>query len=150
MTEPRAGTGAGRRALVVHTMKIARNALIAAAFAGASAVALGAFGAHALRNVLDDRALSIWRTAVDYQFWHALALLGTTLLARDMPSPRALSVATWAFGIGIVLFCASLYALALGAPHWIGAITPLGGILFIVGWVAFGIAAWRGASPNEG
>lgn len=127
-------------------MRTARAALVAAAFAGASAVALGAFGAHALRNVLDERALATWRVAVDYQFWHALALFGTALLARGMQSPRALRVAACAFGIGIVLFCASLYALALGAPRWIGAITPLGGVSFIVGWVALGVAAWRGGA----
>jgi uncharacterized membrane protein YgdD (TMEM256/DUF423 family) len=127
-------------------MRIARAAFVAAALAGASAVALGAFGAHALRNVLDERALATWRIAVDYQFWHALALFGTALLARVAQPTRALHVAACAFGFGIVLFCASLYALALGAPHGIGAITPLGGVSFIVGWVALGIAAWRGGA----
>jgi len=124
-------------------MKTARIALIAAAFAGASAVALGAFGAHALRNVLDERALGVWRTAVDYQFWHALALFGTALLARHASPTRALRVAVFAFGVGIVLFCASLYALALGAAHWIGAITPMGGALFVIGWIALGVTVWR-------
>ena len=124
-------------------MSTTRIALITAAFVGASAVALGAFGAHALRNVLDERALAVWRTAVDYQFWHALALLGTGLLARTASHSRALRTAMLAFGLGIVLFCASLYALALGAPHWIGAITPIGGVLFIAGWIALGVAAWR-------
>jgi len=124
--------------------KTARLALVAAAFAGAGAVVLGAFGAHALRNVFDERALATWRTAVDYQFWHALALFGTALLARSVYPTRALHIAAYAFGSGIVLFCASLYALALGAPRWIGAITPLGGVAFIVGWIALGVAAWRG------
>lgn len=140
------------RALDAHgatRVNTARITLVAAALAGASAVALGAFGAHALRNVLDERALAIWRTAVDYQFWHALALFGTALLARSVRPTRALCVAAYAFGIGIVLFCASLYALALGAPHRIGAITPLGGVAFIVGWVALGVAAWRDASPGR-
>lgn len=131
-------------------MRTARLALFAAAVAGASAVALGAFGAHALRNVLDERALTIWHTAVDYQFWHALALFGTALLARSAPPTRALRVSVWAFAIGIVLFCASLYALALGAPRWIGAITPMGGAAFIIGWLALGLAGWRETARSDG
>lgn len=118
--------------------------LLVAALAGASAVACGAFGAHALRDVLDERALATWRTAVDYQFWHALALLAVALLARSHAPPLpALRTATWAFLIGLVLFCGSLYALALGAPRFLGAITPLGGVGFIVGWLALALHALR-------
>lgn len=126
-------------------MNAARFALVTAAIFGASAVALGAFGAHALRNALDECALATWRTAVDYQFWHALALFGTALLARGGARP-ALRFAAFAFALGIVLFCASLYALALGAPHGLGAVTPFGGALFIAGWIALAVAAWRGAA----
>ncbi len=126
-----------------QSMSMARFALAAAALAGGSAVALGAFAAHALRDRLDERALAIWHTAVDYQFWHALALLASALLMRHAPC-RALHVAALAFAAGIVLFCASLYALALGAPRGLGAITPLGGGMFIVGWLALAVAAWRG------
>jgi uncharacterized membrane protein YgdD (TMEM256/DUF423 family) len=116
--------------------------LLAAAFAGATAVLLGAFGAHALRGLLDEHALATWRTAVDYQFWHALALLGVGLLAQARSS-RALSVATIAFVTGLLLFCGSLYALALGAPRGFGAITPLGGVAFITGWLALGVHVAR-------
>lgn len=104
--------------------------------AGASAVVLGAFGAHALRGVLDDRGTELWHTAVNYHFWHALALV----LAVVTATGRAARVAVAAYAIGIVLFCGSLYALALGAPRWFGAITPLGGVAFIVGWIALGMA----------
>jgi uncharacterized membrane protein YgdD (TMEM256/DUF423 family) len=104
--------------------------------AGASAVLLGAFGAHALRGVLDARGDELWHTAVSYHFWHALALTVAVAFAQG----RARKVAMSAFAIGIVIFSGSLYALALGAPRWFGAITPLGGVSFIVGWIALGMA----------
>ena len=107
--------------------------------AGASAVLLGAFGAHALRGVLDAGGRELWHTASQYHFWHALALA----LACLAPSTRARRCALGAFACGLVLFCGSLYALALGAPRWCGAITPLGGLAFIVGWIALGLAFHR-------
>lgn len=123
-----------------------RFALTGACVFGATAVALGAFGAHALRGVLDQPALAIWHTAVDYQFWHALALLGVGVLARGATS-RLLGCAALAFAVGIIVFSASLYALALGAPRMLGAITPFGGIALIAGWVALGVHAWRDQRP---
>lgn len=120
----------------------ARRSLIVAALLGGAAVVLGAFGAHALRNALDANALATWHTAVDYQFWHALALLATALLAREGDT-RALRVAAWMFAIGSVLFCGSLYALALGAPRLVGVVTPIGGVGFIAGWIAIAVHAWR-------
>jgi uncharacterized membrane protein YgdD (TMEM256/DUF423 family) len=122
------------------SINLARNSLGAGAFAGAVAVMLGAFGAHALRTVLDAGAIATWHTAVEYQFWHALALLAVGVIAQRRHD-RALHLAAYAFAIGIVLFCASLYALALGAPRWIGAITPLGGGAFVVGWIALALHA---------
>lgn len=107
--------------------------------AGASAVFLGAFGAHALRGVLDANGRELWHTASQYHFWHALALALTCLA----PACRARRCALVAFAVGIVLFCGSLYAMALGAPRWCGAITPLGGLAFIVGWIALGLAFHR-------
>ncbi len=105
--------------------------------AGASAVALGAFGAHALHGVLDERGIALWHTAVDYHFWHALALC---LAMFFLPAPHRRR-AVVAFGTGIVLFSGSLYALALGAPRWLGAVTPVGGVAFIIGWLWLGLGA---------
>jgi uncharacterized membrane protein YgdD (TMEM256/DUF423 family) len=104
--------------------------------AGASAVVFGAFGAHALRDVLSASQHELWHTAVEYHFWHALALA----LAVWCRPGRALRVATILFAVGIVLFSGSLYALALGAPRWTGIVTPVGGVAFIAGWIALGWA----------
>lgn len=106
------------------------------AAAGASAVLLGAFGAHALRGTLGGHSMELWHVAVEYHFWHALALALAVVAGRG----RSGRVATLAFALGIVLFCGSLYALALGAPRWVGLITPLGGSAFVVGWVALGLS----------
>ena len=122
-------------------MSFARIVLAIAALLGAAAVLLGAFGAHALRDTLDERAIAIWHTAVEYQFWHVLASMGVALLAREGGSV-CLRIAAVAFVAGIVLFCGSLYALALGAPRLIGVLTPFGGIGFIVGWIALAVHAW--------
>jgi uncharacterized membrane protein YgdD (TMEM256/DUF423 family) len=115
---------------------------VAAAAAGASAVVLGALGAHALHAQLSAQMLDVWRTAVHFQFWHALALALCALLRRT----HASHLAAVLLAIGIVLFCGSLYALALGAPGAIGVVTPLGGLALIAGWVALGVAFWRRTS----
>jgi len=107
-----------------------------AGMAGASAVLLGAFGAHALRGVLDGPHSELWHIAVNYHVWHALALVMAVGLGRG----RSGRVAIGGFALGIVLFSGSLYALALGAPRWCGVITPLGGLAFIVGWIALGLS----------
>jgi uncharacterized membrane protein YgdD (TMEM256/DUF423 family) len=112
-----------------------------AGLAGASAVLFGAFGAHALRGALDAAHRELWHTAVEYHFWHALALA----LAAWAGNGRAGRVAVIAFAGGIVLFSGSLYALALGAPRWSGIITPFGGLAFIVGWLALGLTLRRRA-----
>lgn len=107
------------------------------AILGATAVALGAFGAHALRARLSPLQAEIWHTAVQYQFWHTLAFA----LAAMIPSRgRSALLAMWLFAVGIVLFCGSLYVLALGMPNWTGAITPFGGVAFILGWIALAMA----------
>ena len=96
-------------------------------------VALGAFGAHALRQRLDSDMLRVWETAVNYQFWHALTLLGVGLLLLRGASGW-LNASGLLFAVGIVLFSGSLYALALSGIRVLGAITPLGGLLFLAGW----------------
>jgi uncharacterized membrane protein YgdD (TMEM256/DUF423 family) len=84
--------------------------------------------------------LNVWQTAVHFQFWHALALAICALSARRS---HAAHLAAILCALGIVLFCGSLYALALGAPRMVGAITPLGGLAFVAGWVALGVALYR-------
>lgn len=110
-----------------------RRAGIAACLFAGTAVIAGAFGAHALRDRLGPDAIAVWHTAVDYQFWHALALLGIAVLSRQ-PTP-ALRWAMRAFIVGIILFSGSLYALALGAPRATGLLTPFGGLAFVAGWI---------------
>lgn len=108
--------------------------------AGASAVLLGAFGAHALHDTLGAQGRELWHTAVNYHVWHALALA----LAAGLGRGRSRQVAIATFAVGIVLFSGSLYALALGAPRWCGVITPLGGLAFVAGWIALGLSVSRG------
>ncbi|MEO5641405.1 MAG: DUF423 domain-containing protein [Sphingomicrobium sp.] len=113
-----------------------RAILAAAALLGASAVMLGAFGAHALRSTLGPQQLGWWETATHYQLAHALALLITAIL----PLRRA-PLAAWCMGLGTMIFSGSLYLMALGLPHWLGAITPVGGLLLIAGWLVLGWSA---------
>lgn len=113
---------------------------IAAAIAGASAVLLGALGGHALHGQLSAAMLDVWETAVRFQFWHALALGLAAFVARRSHAGHLAAVL---FTLGIVLFCGSLYALALGAPRAVGMLTPLGGIALVAGWVSLGVALYR-------
>jgi uncharacterized membrane protein YgdD (TMEM256/DUF423 family) len=113
---------------------------ILAGLAGAAGVALGAFGAHALAAKLDASALTTWETGVRYHLVHALALLLAAYLADRGPLYAA---AGFLFAAGIVLFSGSLYGLALGGPRWLGPVTPLGGVSFILGWLAIGVALAR-------
>ena len=112
--------------------------LFLAALNGAVAVALGAFGAHALKLRLSADMLAVWQTAVQYHFIHLLALLVVALLARELPDKAHLSLTISGVGfvLGMLLFCGSLYGLALGGPRWLGPITPLGGLTFIIAWLA--------------
>lgn len=111
------------------------------ALVGALSVMLGAFGAHALRDRLDPAMLATFETAVRYQFFHAIALLFVGRSVHDAPRPGA-SLAGVLFTAGIVLFSGSLYAyVGTGVRAW-GAVTPFGGVAFIVGWLALARAHW--------
>ena len=105
-------------------------------------VAAGAFGAHALKARLPTDLLAIFETGARYHMYHSLGLIAIGLVAQLRPSPL-LSSAGWAMVAGIVLFSGSLYALALTGGRVLGAITPLGGVGFLVGWALLAAAVWR-------
>jgi uncharacterized membrane protein YgdD (TMEM256/DUF423 family) len=132
----------GRVRSIVAEMT-ARLALALAAVLLFVAVAAGAFGAHALKTRLEPELLAAWLTAVQYHFWHGLALLASGLLLMQKPESAALGIAAWLFVAGIVLFSGSLYALALTGIRVLGAVTPIGGVAFLAAWAAFAWAAWR-------
>lgn len=119
---------------------VARRMIALAAVLGFTAVALGAFGAHGLRSMLegaDDGAqrLDWWRTGAQYHLAHALAV--------GLAAPLERWLAPGLFAGGVVLFSGSLYAMALGGPRVLGAVTPFGGVLFLSGWVVLGVTALR-------
>jgi uncharacterized membrane protein YgdD (TMEM256/DUF423 family) len=106
------------------------------------AVAAGAFAAHALRSRLSPELLTVFETAVRYQMYHALGLLAASWALDRWPGPWPVR-AGWLFVTGTVLFSGSLYALALTGLRWLGAVTPFGGVAFLVGWVCLVLAARR-------
>ncbi|HEX6133284.1 MAG TPA: DUF423 domain-containing protein [Longimicrobiales bacterium] len=116
--------------------------VVAGALLAAAAVAAGAFGAHALAARLTPERLATWETAARYHLYHSLALVILGAVAGRWPAPL-LSVAGWLFTVGIVVFGGTVYALALGGPRWLGAITPIGGLALISGWVVLAAAVAR-------
>jgi uncharacterized membrane protein YgdD (TMEM256/DUF423 family) len=108
----------------------------------ALATACGAFGAHALRTHLSPERLQLWDTAVRYQFFQALGLIGVGLALRTLDD-GALRLAALLLVAGVVLFSGSLYALSFGAPRVLGVLTPLGGLAWIAAWLLFAWAALR-------
>jgi len=118
-----------------------RFVLLGSLLAGV-AVAAGAFGAHMLKSVLDQPLLAVYETAARYQMYHAIGIVLVGLAARAHDHARV-AVAGWAFTAGIVLFCGSLYAVALLGVRWLGAVTPLGGVAFMIGWGLLGWRVWK-------
>lgn len=126
---------------------MARIFLIITGINGFFAVIVGAFAAHGLRQFLSPIALETVKTAVQYQFYHTSALLIVGLWLLHKPETSGLKGSGLAFILGNLLFSGSLYALALGAPPWLGPVTPVGGLCFLIGWVLLIKAAWH-LQPN--
>jgi len=123
-------------------MSAAQLAVLMGAAYGFVGVACGAFGAHALKTRLAPDLLAVWKTAVDYQLYHALVLLLIGLLASTRPSV-AITNAGICMAMGVLVFSGSLYGLALSGVRWLGAITPIGGVLLLAGWALLFWAALK-------
>jgi uncharacterized membrane protein YgdD (TMEM256/DUF423 family) len=118
-----------------------KTLMFVGAVMGGVGVAIGAFGAHGLRGRLSPEMLAVFETGVRYHMYHALAILATAALFARVDG-RAVVVAGWCFAAGIVVFSGSLYALALSGVTILGAVTPIGGVLFLVGWISLAVAAF--------
>lgn len=117
--------------------------LLIAAINGFLAVALGAFGAHGLKQKLSADMLAVYQTGVQYHFYHTLALFGVALFMLQMPQSPMLRWSALLFVIGIIVFSGSLYVLSITGMRWLGAVTPLGGVAFLCGWILLAVAAWK-------
>jgi len=123
---------------------MARLFLVLGACSAAIAVAAGAFGAHALRARVEPRLLEVFETGARYQMYHALALIAVALvLERASGASRWVVTSGWLFVVGTVVFSGSLYAMTLTGARWLGAVTPVGGVCFIAGWVCLAVAVAR-------
>lgn len=122
--------------------------LVFSAVSGGLSVGAGAFASHSLRDRIPERSLEIFDTAARYQMTHALALGLVALLLLTPPFNRSasLQIAGYGFILGTLIFCGSLYGLSLTQIPILGAITPVGGVAFLIGWIGLGIAAWTKAS----
>ena len=121
---------------------MAKIILICAALTLAVGVAIGAFGAHGLKTRLSPEMMAVYKTGVEYHFYHALGLLLVGILAIQMPS-MYLSLSACFLLAGILIFSGSLYVLAITGIKWIGAITPIGGLSFIAGWIFLLVAVLK-------
>ncbi len=115
--------------------------LISGSFFMLCAVGLGAFGAHGLEAKVSEHLLQTWKTAAQYQVYHALGLIGLGLWTEKKPVTGWIKTAGGSLIIGVILFCGSLYALVLSGQTWLGIVTPFGGLAFLTGWLCWMIAA---------
>lgn len=113
------------------------------------AVAMGAFGAHALKTVLTPDMLAVYKTAVSYQMWHALGLGLIAALRYLHPQDSLIKYAGWLMFAGIILFSGSLYILSLSGVKWLGMITPIGGVCFLSAWLLLIIFSYKSWQPQE-
>lgn len=116
--------------------------LIAASLMGFVSVAAGAFGSHALKERLDPQMLNAFEVGARYQMYHALALFAAVWIASVIPGVFA-NLSGWLFLIGTLIFSGSLYLLALTQTRWLGAITPIGGLLLLLGWLSLALAFFK-------
>jgi len=128
-------------------MSMKANYLLFAAINGFLVVMLGAFGAHALEARISAGMLEVWQTAVQYQMFHTAGLVALALLQRDQLDSGKLAVIGHCFVAGIVIFCGSLYLLALTGLRWLGMITPVGGVLFLAAWLQLALVCYRRRRP---
>jgi uncharacterized membrane protein YgdD (TMEM256/DUF423 family) len=124
--------------------------LILGSVNAATAVSMGAFGAHFLKTKIPEDMLFVFQTAVQYHFYHSLGLMVIGVLTIHIKPEKHLGIAGWIMFIGIILFSGSLYILSTTAARWVGMITPFGGIAFIVSWVFIAIAVWKWSATNIG
>ncbi|GGC95598.1 DUF423 domain-containing protein [Halopseudomonas salina] len=122
---------------------MAKLLLLLASFSGFTGVALGAFGAHGLRDKLPENLLNAFQTGVQYQLWHTAALMGIALLLLRWPESTLFKVSGGLLVLGILLFSGSLYAMALSGIGRLGIITPFGGLSFLLAWLCLGAGVWR-------
>ncbi|MRI31589.1 DUF423 domain-containing protein [Endozoicomonas sp. OPT23] len=118
-----------------------RAFLVTGALSGMLSVGLGAFGAHALKGQLSERMTAVWATSTDYQFYHSLVLILLAVLIHLFPNISKLRWSGRLFIAGLLLFSGSLYLMALTGITWLGAITPLGGVSFMLGWLLLALSA---------
>lgn len=119
------------------------NYLLFAAINGFLVVLLGAFGAHALETRVSADMLEVWHTAAQYQMFHTAGFIALAFVQREQKPGDSLAVIAYCFLAGIVLFCGSLYLLALTELRWLGMITPVGGVLFLAAWLQLALVCYR-------
>ncbi|WP_280562539.1 MULTISPECIES: DUF423 domain-containing protein [unclassified Chromohalobacter] len=124
-----------------------RGGWILVALSGFVVVVAGAFGAHGLQGHSAPRLLEAFDTGVRYQAWHTLAAMAVLIWRAQHPL-RGQTAVLWLWGLGMAAFSGSLYLLALTGAHWLGPITPLGGLSLMAGWLTLAICAWRQRSAN--
>lgn len=129
--------------MTARNVEVLRVFLVCGALFALLAVMAGAFGAHGLRGVVSERGLEVFQTAVTYQLYHALALILVAILPVAGLSRHLLGIACGFFVAGTLLFSGSLYLLVLTDIRWVGPVTPVGGISFMVGWILVAIAGFR-------
>jgi uncharacterized membrane protein YgdD (TMEM256/DUF423 family) len=125
------------------------NFLLLGSLSALVGVGMGAFGAHGLKAVISPEMLAVYQTGVTYQMWHALGLIGVTLIRQQTPDSKLLHWAGWLMFAGIVLFSGSLYALALLNQTWLGMVTPLGGVCFLTAWLLLTLFAAQHIRSSE-